>query len=172
VALELRVEVSGDAYDEELDEARRMLLADLAEADVGDARPAPGGEAPQDSKGFDLATLGDLLVTVADAPEALRKLVGAIRDWAGRNRDGYRVRIVLGGDELVVDRVSAQTQQRLIEAFLSAHSGGAAPEPAQPLEADPAARQAGSPTALPSPQPAPLPGSPSLRPPSLEAGHG
>jgi len=125
VALEVQVELSGDADDEELDGARRALLAELEEADAGDARPAPGEEVPPGSKGFDFRALGELLVTLGETPDALKKLVGAVRDWLGRNREGYRVRIVLGGNELVVDRVSAETQQRLIDAFLSVCPGTA-----------------------------------------------
>jgi len=121
MALEVRIGLDGTMDDEELDEALQLLLEDLADQTGGDVRPVAEAGPLDGRKGADVAKFGELVVTLGNVPEALAKLVAAVRHWLGHNRDGYSVRIVLGGDELVVDRVDGQTQQRLIEAFLAAH---------------------------------------------------
>jgi hypothetical protein len=123
MALSVRVELIGaDGDDESLDEASGLLRAEILDGDVEDVTVARGTDAPEGSKGFDAAAIGDLVVTLAQVPQSLKSLVDSVRQWIARDRAGRSVRIVLAGDELVVGGVSQETQQQLIEAFLRAHS--------------------------------------------------
>lgn len=111
-----------DADDDELERSTAVLRAELLKLDVEDVTAVSAGPAPDGSRAPDLAAIGNLLVTVAQLPETLRQLVRAIRIWLPRSEVIHSVELTLDGDRLMVSGVSSESQERLIEAWLSAHA--------------------------------------------------
>jgi hypothetical protein len=105
---------------ERIERATARLRAELLELDVEDVLLVPGGPPPPGSRGVDLAEVGNLLITLAGVPEALRQLVATVRAWLGSS-PGYAAELVIDGDRITVTGISRSTQDRLVEAWLQAH---------------------------------------------------
>jgi hypothetical protein len=69
----------------------------------------------------DVAEIGSLLVSVAQAPEALRQVVTAVRAWLTRD-GGHTAELTIDGDKLMVTGITAEAQEQLIEAWLRVHA--------------------------------------------------
>jgi hypothetical protein len=113
---------AADDDQEGLARATAELRAELLELDVEDVTAVSAGPAPAGTRALDVAEIGSLLVTLADVPETLRRLAVAVRGWLRRDTGELSAELTIGGDTLVVHGVSAETQERLIEAWLRAHS--------------------------------------------------
>ncbi|WP_162466110.1 hypothetical protein [Streptomyces taklimakanensis] len=117
---------------ERLELATSALREELLELDVERVDAVSAGPAPDGSRALDVAEIGGLLVTVAQAPVALHELVTAVRHWLARSTDfgaGDRTaELTIDGDTLKVTGVSAETQDRIVDAWLRAH----APTPSEP----------------------------------------
>ena len=111
------------ADDERVDTLTRQLRTELLELDVRDVRPAPAGTAPPPgSRGFDVATAGQLVVALVGT-QGLAGLVSAVLGWLGRGHEAPRtVRLEVEGDVLELSGASSEEQGRLVEMFLSRHA--------------------------------------------------
>ncbi|MFJ5559770.1 hypothetical protein ACIQCD_20765 [Streptomyces sp. NPDC093250] len=108
-----------DSDQDELDELTLQLRERLLELDVDDVQPNRSGAVPAGAKPVDAIAVGALAVTVA--PIALRSVLDLVRTWI-ETRPVRTVSITLGEDSLDLEAVSSADQQRLIEAFLTAHA--------------------------------------------------
>ena len=108
---------SADADDDEL---ALLLRDDLLDLEVSAVEPVTEGPTPDGSKGVVAAVAGWLAVKLG--PEALRVVIDRITSWASRSNTS--VELSLGGDVLKVTGVSRAQQDRLIEDWISRHSGG------------------------------------------------
>jgi hypothetical protein len=122
---QLRVQVSEDGADAaRLDAVTGYLRQDLLQLDVDDVTAQPTGPPPPGARAIDATAIGGLVVTLVGSADGLRAVVGAIRAWLGRGQGVRRtVRLELGGDALELSAASAADQERLIELFISRHSG-------------------------------------------------
>jgi hypothetical protein len=123
---ELRLHVSEDGADaERLDALTGFLRQELLQLDVDDASALPVGKPPPGSRGFDVAAVGGLLVTLGRSAEGLRAVVLAVRNWLARGQGTRRtVRLEIGGDVLELSEASAADQRRLVDLFVSRHAAG------------------------------------------------
>ncbi|MGK5498313.1 hypothetical protein [Streptomyces sp. URMC 125] len=130
VLLRLRGANGDDA--ERLELATSALREELLELDVERIEAVSAGPALDGTRALDVAEIGALLVTVAQAPVALHELVTAVRHWLARGAASgsadRTAELTIDGDTLKVTGVSAETQDRIVEAWLRAH----APAPAEP----------------------------------------
>lgn len=112
------------ADDGRLDTLTRQLRDELRQLDVRDVRPAPSGaQAPPDSRGLDVATVGQLLVGLVGS-QGLVGVLSAVLDWLGRGREAPRtVRLEFSGDVLELSGATSDEQDRLVAMFLSKHAG-------------------------------------------------
>jgi hypothetical protein len=111
------------ADDERVDSLARQLRTELLELEVRDVRAAPAGaEPPPGSRGFDVATVGQLVVALVGT-QGLTGLVSAVLGWVGRGHEAPRsVRLEIEGDVLELSGASSEEQDRLVEVFLSRHA--------------------------------------------------
>jgi putative alpha-1,2-mannosidase len=73
-------------------------------------------------RGFDVATIGGLLVTVGQSTQALQTIVTTVRAWLGRGGSAHRsVRVEIGGDVLELADASTEDQEKLVDLFLRKH---------------------------------------------------
>jgi hypothetical protein len=120
-----QVQIRISAKDGDLDlleQATANLRAELLELDVADVVPIDAGQAPPGTRAVDATEVGGLLVSINQVPILLRRLVDAVRHWLSRDREGRTAELVIAGDSLVVTGINGAEQERLIEAWLRAHS--------------------------------------------------
>jgi hypothetical protein len=120
---QVKVEILEDGADaERLDTVTRYLRDELARLDVDGVRAAPGGEAPEGSRAFDVVAVGGLLVSITNS-QVLRAVVTTVRGWLRRTPVQARtVRLELDGDVLELSGATSHEQERLVELFLSRHA--------------------------------------------------
>jgi len=119
IQLKLTIDPTAQTDAEELDRLARQLCQEILDLDVEDAVPLKGGQAPEGSKGGAIA-LGALLITTLASSGAIPPLFDLLKTWLTRH--GLRsVTLEIDGDKLEVKGVSAQEQQRLIDAWMSRH---------------------------------------------------
>jgi hypothetical protein len=97
------------------------LSADLMQSiddSPADDVERPRGESQEGQKGAAL-DWASLAVTFTGG---LPAIVGYVRGWLRRQPDAASITIVLGGDELVLERVDPKVQERLVQAFLARHA--------------------------------------------------
>jgi hypothetical protein len=120
-----QVQIRISAVDGDLDLLEQVtanLRAELLELDVTAVVPIAAGQAPPGTRAADATEIGGLLVSLNQVPILLRQLVDAVRHWLTRDRDGRTAELVIAGDSLVVTGITGAEQERLIEAWLRAHS--------------------------------------------------
>ncbi|MCI0384035.1 hypothetical protein [Streptomyces sp. CNQ085] len=126
VLLRLRGADGEDA--ERLELATSALREELLELDVERVEAVSAGPAPDGTRAVDVAEIGGLLVTLAQVPVALHELVTVVRQWMARGADsgaaGRTAELTIDGDTLKVTGVSAETQDRIVDAWLRAHTPG------------------------------------------------
>jgi hypothetical protein len=122
---DLRVQLWEDgADDERIDALTRMLRREIDELDVERVTTLRAGEAPEGTRGLDMAVVGGLLVTLGQAAHALGPVLGAIQAWLSRSPGPARtIRVELAGDVLEISQASSTEQQRLVDLFVSRHEG-------------------------------------------------
>jgi hypothetical protein len=118
VTLEVQQVPDGDT--DALVELTGLLRAELLELDVDSVEPVEAGSGPGQAKG--LAVLAGWLAVQLGSVERLRALLGAVFAWAGRTH--REVEVSYGGDVLKVSGVSAEQQERIIDAWLARHAPG------------------------------------------------
>jgi hypothetical protein len=104
---------------ERLDELMRMLRGELVELS-DDVRPVSAGEAPEGTRGIDVAAVGALLVAVHTSVDAVTAIVSAVRSWLARGTTPRVVELTVAGTTLRLDSASEQQQQQLVDEFLRA----------------------------------------------------
>jgi Caspase domain/Effector Associated Constant Component 1 len=113
--LVLRIEdVPGDR--EELARLTEALRRELLDLDVEAVQQAYAGEAPPDSRAFDVAALGTLVITLAQS-ELLAAIVSAVTAWL-KDRRQRTVKVEVDGDVLELSGLPSQERQRLTEEWL------------------------------------------------------
>ena len=118
--LAVKVAVGPDSDAEELAQATRQLRRELLDLDVDSVETPPAGEPPAGSRAVDVATLGALVVNMADS-QLLAAVIGAVRSWlAGSSRRS--IKLGLGGDVLELTGVSSKEQRRLTDEWLARHT--------------------------------------------------
>ena len=119
-ALSVQVAIGPDGDAEEIAEATLQLRRELLDLDV-DAVDMPGaGEPPAGSKAVDVATVGALVLNLADS-QLLDAVVAAVRSWlVGSSRRS--IKLELGGDALELTGVSSKEQRRLTDEWLARHT--------------------------------------------------
>lgn len=118
----MRIVPEPGADPDEVDRLGRRLRAELAEFDVDDVTAAPSGPVPAGSKGADLATVTELIVTLSASGGVLATVVAGVKDWLQRRSEAQRVVVTLGGDTLTLERASTAERAELISAFVERHS--------------------------------------------------
>ena len=103
----------------ELAELTGLLRGELLDLDVAAVEPLPVGAVPAGAKGV-AAVAGWLAVQLG--PEALRRVLTKMADWAARNDRG--VEVSYGGDTLKLTRVTREQQERIIDDWLARHPAG------------------------------------------------
>lgn len=120
--LRLRLAEEG-ADDERVERLSGLLLGELRQLDVEEVAALTKGQPPPGARGLDVTDLGALLVTLGSSAEALRSVVGVVRQWLGRGDGAARtVRLEIGGDVLELSGASEAGQQRLVEFFVREHT--------------------------------------------------
>ena len=118
--LDVKVTVGPDGDAEELAQATRQLRSELLDLDVDSVETPPTGEPPPGSRAVDVATLGALVVNMADS-QLLAAVIGTVRSWlAGSSRRS--IKLGLGGDVLELTGVSSKEQRRLTDEWLARHT--------------------------------------------------
>ncbi|MEO6082433.1 MAG: hypothetical protein ABIQ18_04935 [Umezawaea sp.] len=107
---------------ERLDQVTGFLRQELRELDVEDVTPLPAGEAPEGTRGIDVAAIGGLLVTLGQSTQAVQTILMTVRAWLGRGGAAHRsVRVEIGGDVLELTDASTEDQDKLVDLFLRKH---------------------------------------------------
>ena len=118
--LDIVLAVGPDGDAEELAQATRQLRHELLDLDVNSVETPSAGEPPPGSRAVDVATLGALVVNMADS-QLLAAVIGAVRSWlAGSSRRS--IKLGLGGDVLELTGVSSKEQRRLTDEWLARHT--------------------------------------------------
>jgi len=127
VQVEIRLpDVDGDRGRLELDAAR--LRAELLVLDVSAVVPLGAGQAPPGTRAVGASEVGALLVDINQVTTVLGQLVTVVGSWLHRNGGTRSAELVIGGDSLTVSGITSGQQERLIKAWLRAHSLDELPE--------------------------------------------
>jgi hypothetical protein len=120
VGLTVQVQQVPDGDQEELAELTMRLREELLDLDVTAVDPLSEEDAPENAKG--LATVVGWLVVNLGTAEGLRAVVEALSGWARRTERS--VEVSYGGDVLKVTGVTADQQEKIINAWLARHAAG------------------------------------------------
>jgi len=126
VGSELRVHLSEDGADaERVDALTGFLRRELLQLEVEDVTGLRAGAPPPGARGFDVAAVGGLLVSLSSSAAGLRAVVAAVRNWLARGEGTRRtVRLEIGGDVLELSEATVADQDRLVDLFVGRHAAG------------------------------------------------
>jgi hypothetical protein len=120
--LGIQITAGLDSDEAELARAALLLRRELLDLNLDVVAAPAAGQPPPGSRGVDLATVGALVVNLAESP-LLAAVVGAVRSWlAGSSRRS--IKLELGGDVLELTAVSSAEQRRLTDEWLARHASG------------------------------------------------
>jgi hypothetical protein len=122
VVMTVGVQAGHDADPSDVAVATDNLRRELIEFDDVEVAPMPGGVAPPGSRGIDPATVGGLLVTVANS-QLFGRIVSAIRTWLGAQPE-RSITLEIDGDSLVLTGVTSEDQIRLADEWFARHAPG------------------------------------------------
>lgn len=122
IQLKLNIDTGPEGDVEELEVLTRQLMEDLLALEVETVDLVASGEKPKRAKAGDPITWGTLLLTLAASGGVLTTLINALQSWLTRH-DRHKLSLAIGGDKLEVTGISSEEQRRVIEAWLSRHSG-------------------------------------------------
>jgi hypothetical protein len=120
VLLQLAPEPGADP--EEAERLNRQLLSELKQHDIEDLVHHGHADAPAGSKGGEILTTGEWLLTISASGGVLATIVGAMRDWLGRRAGANKISLTISGDTIALDRASDAERAALIDAFVVRHS--------------------------------------------------
>ncbi len=123
---ELRVHLSEDGADaERVDALTGFRRRELLQLEVEDVTGLRAGAPPPGARGFDVAAVGGLLVSLSSSAAGLRAVVAAVRNWQARGEGTRRtVRLEIGGDVLELSEATVADQDRLVDLFVGRHAAG------------------------------------------------
>jgi hypothetical protein len=104
---------------ERLDELSHLLRSELDEV-ADEVTTVSAGEAPEGTRGLDIAMVGALLVGVKGSVESVNAIVSAVRSWLKRGSSPRVVELTVAGNTLRLDAATDQQQQQLIDEFVHA----------------------------------------------------
>lgn len=107
-----------EADNERLDELTLALRRELLELDVDDVEHVGAGQAPAGARGFDVATVGALLVTLSSSTTAVVSLLTTVRGWLKYAPAGRTVELAIGDKTIKLSGATNEQQERLIREFL------------------------------------------------------
>lgn len=110
---------TADADDEARLELARRLRKELEELNEVESVESPTSAVAPRSKavGIDWQTL---MVTFAASGGVLTSLIGAVQGWLTR-QEKTSVTLEMDGDKLVITGAKSETQQQLVDAWISRH---------------------------------------------------
>jgi hypothetical protein len=120
--LAVEVEPPADADAEELAQLTNRLRVELLRLDVDDVQSASAGSAPDSSKGIDLLAAGGFVVHFVLRADLLQSIIDGVRSWL-RRQNAHSIKLTLDGDSLELTRLSSAEQDRLVELWVTRHSG-------------------------------------------------
>ena len=112
--------LDADAEAREVEEATAQLRGELLALDVDSVERAPGGPAPEGTRAVDLASIGSLIVTVAQGAAALAPLVTAVQAWLAARGSGT-IKLEIDGDKIEIPARLTPVQQRAVDAWMARH---------------------------------------------------
>jgi hypothetical protein len=128
--LEINLQVDDDVSALEMEELTAAMRRQLLQLDVESVDRVSGGDAPEGSRGIELAAIGALIVNLGKATPVLGQVVEVIQAWAAR-APNRTVKLTLDGDTLELNGMSEDDQRRVIKDWMARHPRAAAPrEPA------------------------------------------
>ena len=118
---EQRMLLSIEAKDGDSDTAAELSW-DLAE--TLRESPAEDIERPRaEGVGLEKAPVIDWVSLAVTFTGGLPAIIGYVRGFLHRQPDASSITVEIAGDRLVIERADPQTQERLVQAFLSRHPG-------------------------------------------------
>ena len=125
---EVLLELSEPGADaQRLDELASGLRRELLELDVDDVSPASSGEAPEGTRGLELAAVGALVLVLKDSASLVEQVVTTVRSWLRRAPEPESARalkLTLNGHTLELTAATADQQQQLVGEFVRAAMAG------------------------------------------------
>jgi len=106
---------------ERLDELTSRLREELLQLPVDDVEKVSEGDAPEGTRGLEIAAIGALLVTLQQSGPAISGVINTIREWLKRDPEPTRaVKITLGDRTIDLTAASSEQQDRLVAEFIRA----------------------------------------------------
>jgi len=121
---ELLVEVNPgpDADSGQIYEQASKLRRELLNLDVQDVIRPTADQAPEGTRGLEVAAVGALLVRAFRSVESLQAVIGKIREWLARDLK-RSAKLSIGGDTLEMTGLSSEDQERLVRDWVERHAG-------------------------------------------------
>jgi hypothetical protein len=132
---DIRVEFVGgtDADEAEIDDLTRALREEILQVEeVDHVEQASAGPAPEDSKAFDIAAIGALIVGIAPGVQAAGKVIEVVRNWlAARGSSAPPMQMTVNGKSITVVPTDEQ-RDALVDAFIASLESDASDEAGEP----------------------------------------
>jgi hypothetical protein len=106
------------------DRTARQLRSELSELDIESIRNTPGKPAPSGTKGADVATVSDIIMTMSASGGALTMTIAAIKEWLARQSQRHHISVTIDGDTIDLADGSADERRQLVQAYVRRHSTG------------------------------------------------
>jgi hypothetical protein len=119
----VRVSPNSNTDEDKFEQVTRQLLRELKELDIEPIKLA-AGEAPVGSKGAELTTLSEWLLTASASGGAITIIMATLRDWLSSRSRGSKVSVTIEGDTIELDAASDAETRALLEAFIARHERG------------------------------------------------
>jgi hypothetical protein len=120
--IKITLKIIGECQEDSelMDTYSRRLREELLELDVDSVEPSSITDAPKGSKGLGLASVGEMVLSMAPLDYAVSSVVGAVRSFAGRNQ--CNVRVDIGSSSIEIQGTSDDDQRKLVDAFINSVS--------------------------------------------------
>jgi hypothetical protein len=109
--------------EEDAQRLARQLRESISGLDITGSVTLLTQTAPDGAKSGMVSATGEMIVTLSASGGVLVTLIGLLRDWLGRRSAGHRISITIGGDTLELEGSTLAERERLIQAFVAAHTG-------------------------------------------------
>jgi hypothetical protein len=121
--VDVRLHPDAESGHEEHERLTRRLRAELAELDVESVEWGAGERPPTGAKGVDLVTVGAIVIALSSSDGALTSVIATLRDWLNRHAARHRISVTIDGDNIVLEKTTAEQRQQLVEAYVRRHLG-------------------------------------------------
>jgi hypothetical protein len=119
--LKLTLEADPEADDKELATMAQQLRSGILNLDeVESVDVARVGTIPENAKGGDVVTWGQLLITLVGAGSGLTALLGIVQSWLSKD-ERRSITLEINGDKLSITGISSEQQQQMINTWLERH---------------------------------------------------